>query len=558
MLGHRPRATGRYSPDVPQGSIEKESTLLAEPDFDAVVSDFALRLDADEPVDLYSYCCKYGVYAGAVRGRILEYLFEAGYLQKVRRPEVVAEIGGRPERIGPYRILDVLGEGGMGSVLLGEQREPVRRRVAIKVIRSALLTDALDGEEILARFEAERQTLALMDHDGIARLYEAGSTPNGLPYFVMEYVGGLPLNRHCDEHRLTAEARLALFVRVCEAVEHAHRSFLAGDPIAARRPSAWQRVGRFAERRRSVVAGVMVLAAAAVVVSFYGAQTARAEGRVRELETVRELERSLRLTVGTADARVPAIEDFELPPPEDGAVVEHAARSLSALARGASVLSDIERGRLFVMAGMGMLRVGRTVEARSEFEVALAYLREADASGADVAAAETCLGITEWIAGSREEARARLERVRRRLGESDGVDVRTRAIADRNMRRVSGSEAYRTVVIALDLSGIQQMSSWTGMALARASELDMRLSALAVQTRVPFVGRELDRGIGFEPRPDATLAAADAAEEPRTPRRPGESPELRAVIPGGIRVMKAGSRVRAEMEAARAQGDDPT
>ena len=120
--------------------------------------------------------------------------------------------------VGPYRIGRVLGEGGMGIVYLAEQSEPVSRRVALKVIKLGLDTNA-----VLARFEAEQQALAVMEHDAIARLYEAGRTDHGRPYFAMEYVEGEPLHRYCDAQRLDLRARLELFIRVCSAVQHAHR-----------------------------------------------------------------------------------------------------------------------------------------------------------------------------------------------------------------------------------------------------------------------------------------------------------------------------------------------
>ena len=123
-----------------------------------------------------------------------------------------------PERIGPYRILEVLGEGGMGMVYLAEQREPVRRQVALKLIKLGM-----DTREVVARFEAELQALALMDHPNIAKVHDAGSTDDGRPYFVMERVRGLPLSEYCDRHRLTVRERLNLFTQVCQGIDHAHR-----------------------------------------------------------------------------------------------------------------------------------------------------------------------------------------------------------------------------------------------------------------------------------------------------------------------------------------------
>src|SRR5208337_4017328 len=113
--------------------------------------------------------------------------------------------------IGPYHMLRLIGEGGMGEVWLAEQREPVRRRVAIKVIKAGM-----DTKQVVARFESERQALALMDHPAIAKVFDGGSTPEGRPYFVMEYVAVVPLTEHSDTHQLSTAARLGLFVEVCE------------------------------------------------------------------------------------------------------------------------------------------------------------------------------------------------------------------------------------------------------------------------------------------------------------------------------------------------------
>ncbi len=120
--------------------------------------------------------------------------------------------------IGHYRLLQKIGEGGMGEVWLAEQKEPVRRRVALKLVKAGMNT-----REVIARFESERQALALMDHPAIAKVLDAGSTPQGAPYFVMEYVAGVPITDYCDNHRLDTRQRLELFMRVCEGVQHAHQ-----------------------------------------------------------------------------------------------------------------------------------------------------------------------------------------------------------------------------------------------------------------------------------------------------------------------------------------------
>jgi serine/threonine protein kinase len=127
-------------------------------------------------------------------------------------------IGERPgTAIGPYRLLDQLGEGGCGTVFLAEQREPIRRQVALKVVKPGM-----DSREVIARFEAERQALALMDHPNIAQVLDAGAADSGRPYFVMELVKGAPITEFCDQNRLAPAARLRLFIDVCHAIQHAH------------------------------------------------------------------------------------------------------------------------------------------------------------------------------------------------------------------------------------------------------------------------------------------------------------------------------------------------
>ncbi len=120
--------------------------------------------------------------------------------------------------IGPYQLLELIGEGGMGEVWVAEQKQPVRRRVAIKLIKAGM-----DTREVVARFQSERQALALMDHPAIAKVFDAGSTSEGRPYFVMEYVAGVPITSYCDKHRLTVRQRMELFIHVCEGVQHAHQ-----------------------------------------------------------------------------------------------------------------------------------------------------------------------------------------------------------------------------------------------------------------------------------------------------------------------------------------------
>src|SRR5215510_3050966 len=123
-----------------------------------------------------------------------------------------------PAQIGPYKLLQNLGEGGMGAVYLAEQTEPVKRRVALKIIKAGM-----DSARVIARFDQERQALAMMDHPNIAKVLDAGATAEGRPYFVMELVKGMPITKYCDQEQLTPQERLELFVPVCQAVQHAHQ-----------------------------------------------------------------------------------------------------------------------------------------------------------------------------------------------------------------------------------------------------------------------------------------------------------------------------------------------
>src|SRR3954453_18902144 len=120
--------------------------------------------------------------------------------------------------IGAYKLVEKIGEGGMGTVWMAQQSEPVRRLVAIKLIKAGM-----DSRQVIARFDAERQALALMDHVNIARVLDAGTTAAGRPYFVMDLVRGVPITRYCDEHRLTPRQRMELFLPVCQAIQHAHQ-----------------------------------------------------------------------------------------------------------------------------------------------------------------------------------------------------------------------------------------------------------------------------------------------------------------------------------------------
>jgi serine/threonine protein kinase len=145
-----------------------------------------------------------------------------GFLQEPPEGTEI-RVGGPPASeqpgtvIGPYKLMELIGEGGMGLVFVAEQRTPVRRKVALKIIKPGM-----GSRDVIARFEAERQALALMDHPNIAKVLDAGTTESGQPYFVMELVKGIPIVEYCDQQQLTARERLELFVSVCRAVQHAH------------------------------------------------------------------------------------------------------------------------------------------------------------------------------------------------------------------------------------------------------------------------------------------------------------------------------------------------
>jgi WD40 repeat protein/serine/threonine protein kinase len=139
-------------------------------------------------------------------------------------PPPVATLDGNSARersgamIGPYKLIEQIGDGGMGTVWMAQQTAPVKRLVAVKLIKAGM-----DSRQVIARFEAERQALALMDHANIARVLDAGTTEAGRPYFVMDLVKGIPITRYCDEHHLTPRQRLELYIPVCQAIQHAHQ-----------------------------------------------------------------------------------------------------------------------------------------------------------------------------------------------------------------------------------------------------------------------------------------------------------------------------------------------
>ena len=138
--------------------------------------------------------------------------------EPVGPPPVLAVAEGAGSIVGPYKLLERIGEGGMGVVYLAEQTSPIRRRVALKIIKPGM-----DSRQVIARFEAERQALALMDHPNIARVLDAGATATSHPYFVMELVKGVPITDYCDEARLAPRERIELLIPVCQAIQHAHQ-----------------------------------------------------------------------------------------------------------------------------------------------------------------------------------------------------------------------------------------------------------------------------------------------------------------------------------------------
>ena len=148
-------------------------------------------------------------------------LEDSGEPGEASKPTIVVTLSPSEQSgdlIGRYKLLQQIGDGGMGVVWMADQLEPVRRRVALKVIKLGM-----DTKQVIGRFEAERQALALMDHPNIAKVFDAGATDTGRPYFVMELVKGVPIAQYCDENKLSTRQRLDLFIQVCQAVQHAHQ-----------------------------------------------------------------------------------------------------------------------------------------------------------------------------------------------------------------------------------------------------------------------------------------------------------------------------------------------
>jgi serine/threonine protein kinase/WD40 repeat protein len=187
---------------------------------------FLAVLDIADPAERSAYLDRACAGDAALRAQV-EQLLQAhqepgGFMERpaaallASADEPVGECVGTV--IGPYKLKEQIGEGGMGLVFVAEQQQPLRRKVALKVIKPGM-----DTRDVIARFEAERQALALMDHPNIAHVLDAGATPSGQPYFVMELVRGVPITQFCDENRLNPGERLELFTSVCQAVQHAHQ-----------------------------------------------------------------------------------------------------------------------------------------------------------------------------------------------------------------------------------------------------------------------------------------------------------------------------------------------
>src|SRR6266568_1234891 len=205
-----------------EGFIDK---MNGAPDADIAVFTQALGIPPEERDRYLDRACKGDIeLRRRVEALLLAYEQSGDFLGRpaAGRPARAAQAfpaGEKPgDRIGHYKLLQQIGEGGCGVVYMAEQEAPVRRRVALKIIRPGM-----DTKSVIARFEAERQALALMNHPNIAKVFDAGATESGRPYFVMELVRGVKITEYCDQHSLTTEDRLKLFVQVCQAVQHAHQ-----------------------------------------------------------------------------------------------------------------------------------------------------------------------------------------------------------------------------------------------------------------------------------------------------------------------------------------------
>ena len=195
------------------------------PDRDVEIFTDALQLPIGERVEFLEHICGGDVELRQRVEALLKGHDEVGdFLEqsphKTPAPAIPASlVGEKPgDRVGRYKLLEHFGEGGCGVVFMAEQEQPVRRRVAVKIIKPGM-----DTRSVIARFEAERQALAMMDHPNIAKIFDAGATESGRPYFVMELVRGVKITEYCDQHLLATDERLRLFAQVCQAIQHAHQ-----------------------------------------------------------------------------------------------------------------------------------------------------------------------------------------------------------------------------------------------------------------------------------------------------------------------------------------------
>jgi serine/threonine protein kinase len=207
MTTWNPRANDLFLKALGLNSAEKRQNYLKYLD-EASVGEPALRAEVESLLQ-----------ASASAGHFLESLALDRDATMDLDPTPRPLIEGPGTVIGPYKLLEQIGEGGMGVVYMAEQTRPVRRKVALKIIKPGL-----DAQQVIARFEAERPALALMDHPVIARVLDAGTTDSGRPYFIMELVRGIPITDYCDRNRLSIADRLELFILVCQAVQHAHQT----------------------------------------------------------------------------------------------------------------------------------------------------------------------------------------------------------------------------------------------------------------------------------------------------------------------------------------------
>ncbi|MCH8210479.1 MAG: protein kinase, partial [Planctomycetes bacterium] len=202
---------------------EQQANQISRVDRAAAILDRALELNSPDRITYIQGACGDDVKLRQEVEAMLRAHEEAGDFLAAPTNENTATIPSFPNEkpgtiIDRYKILQLIGEGGFGAVYMAEQQKPVKRRVALKVIKLGM-----DTKQVIARFEAERQALALMNHPNIATVLDAGATETGRPYFVMELVKGIPITEYCDQNNLTVHERLDLFKLVCAAVQHAHQ-----------------------------------------------------------------------------------------------------------------------------------------------------------------------------------------------------------------------------------------------------------------------------------------------------------------------------------------------